>query len=181
MNSRKCIAGVWKMQTQNMEVPKFKSARRVLLYLVTGLAALAVTWLLIVPQVDERKREITSVSLKRTACFGTCPVYTVSISKDGGVVFNGEYYVEKTGRQTATIPALEWDRLTEFIFKSGFFSLKDSYSMEVTDLPSQTVTVSYMGGTKKVYRYGWEAPATLIELEELIDEIANTKQWVGEP
>ena len=43
------------------------------------------------------------ITLQRTACFGACPVYTVSIYADGTVAYNGERFVEVEGTQTGSI------------------------------------------------------------------------------
>ncbi len=40
------------------------------------------------------------ITLERTACFGACPVYTLSIYADGTVVYNGERFVDVEGEQT---------------------------------------------------------------------------------
>ena len=44
-----------------------------------------------------------AITLERTACFGTCPVYQVSIFEDGTVMYNGENFVDVTGEQTSSI------------------------------------------------------------------------------
>src|ERR1041385_1402009 len=38
-----------------------------------------------------------SITLSRTACFGTCPIYTVTINSDGAVTFNGLRFVKNVG------------------------------------------------------------------------------------
>ena len=49
-----------------------------------------------------------AVTLERTPCFGTCPVYTVAISRSGEVTFDGKRHVAHTGQATATIPRSGW-------------------------------------------------------------------------
>src|SRR6059058_5801427 len=38
----------------------------------------------------------TLITLERTACFGTCPVYKLTISADGKVAFEGKNTLEKS-------------------------------------------------------------------------------------
>jgi hypothetical protein len=45
-----------------------------------------------------------SVTLKRTACYGTCPVYTVSIDGSGLVEYLGEFHVDIPGTQAGSVP-----------------------------------------------------------------------------
>lgn len=48
----------------------------------------------------------------------------------------------------------------------------------MTDLPSQTTSITLDGTTTKtVHRYGFE-PERLAALEDRIDEIAGTEKWV---
>ena len=44
------------------------------------------------------------ISISRTACYGTCPIYTVDIGGDGTVRFNGVGFTAVAGEQTAKIP-----------------------------------------------------------------------------
>ncbi|MFN8449836.1 MAG: DUF6438 domain-containing protein [Anaerolineae bacterium] len=56
-----------------------------------------------------------ALTLERTACFGACPVYTVTIytDTDGTVVYNGEHFVDVEGEQTRRLtrkPSSSWSR-----------------------------------------------------------------------
>lgn len=46
-----------------------------------------------------------SIRLQRTACFGWCPVYSVTIDARGIVTYEGERSVRVVGRRTARIDA----------------------------------------------------------------------------
>ena len=39
----------------------------------------------------------TKITLERWGCFGTCPAYTLSISGEGSVVYQGKAYVTSRG------------------------------------------------------------------------------------
>jgi hypothetical protein len=43
------------------------------------------------------------IRLQRTACFGPCPIYTVTIDARGTVTYEGERSVRGVGRRTALI------------------------------------------------------------------------------
>ena len=46
----------------------------------------------------EDNNEINEIiSIKRGACFGTCPIYLISISSDRSGTYHGKKFVEKTG------------------------------------------------------------------------------------
>ncbi|KAB3530299.1 hypothetical protein F8154_13995 [Alkaliphilus pronyensis] len=38
------------------------------------------------------------IRLERTMCYGTCPVYNVTVNKDGKVKYEGEMYVYRIGK-----------------------------------------------------------------------------------
>ena len=44
------------------------------------------------------------IRLDRGACYGSCPIYTLTISGNGGVVFEGEKFVKAIGRQMGHLP-----------------------------------------------------------------------------
>lgn len=122
--------------------------------------------------------EVT-ITLERTMCFGTCPDYKVTISGDGTVVFEGRNFVAVEGVQTAKISEEQVQNLVDEFYSTGFFSLRDRYEQQITDLPSQTTSITIDGKSKTVYRYGFE-PQQLAELEDKIDEIAGTEKWIKE-
>jgi len=48
--------------------------------------------------------QIDAITLERTSCFGTCPVYKVSVRRDGSVAYDGKQFVRVTGHRTHKIP-----------------------------------------------------------------------------
>ena len=44
------------------------------------------------------KNEITRIDFKTNHCFGTCPVFELSIDKNLNVDFDGIYYTDKKGK-----------------------------------------------------------------------------------
>jgi hypothetical protein len=62
-----------------------------------------------------------------------------------------------------------------------YFSLKDSYEeFMATDMPSAFTSLTVDGKTKTVRHYhgDFNAPKELTELEDKIDEIVNSNQWI---
>src|SRR4051812_34085343 len=104
-----------------------------ILIVLTVLACAAQT------RTVQSKDQITEVTLDRTACFGTCPIYKVTLRSDGTILYEGQRFVEKMGAYRGT--AYSFDRLARFILKENYFDLKDDYSANVTDLPSAITSV----------------------------------------
>jgi len=129
-----------------------------------------------------------AVTLERTPCFGTCPVYRVTISGAGVVHFTGTRHTARTGEATDRIPVERVDSLLAELRDSGYFEFADAYEPGLdtcgptaTDLPSATSAV-VMGGKRKEIRhyYGCSAaPQELVRLERRIDEVAGSARWTG--
>jgi len=119
------------------------------------------------------------ITLERTACYGTCPDYRLTIYGDGRIVYEGKKFVEVTGLQTAQLSQDKIKQLINEFSRIDYFSLKDEYTESVPDLPTTITSITINGKAKKVVNYHG-APKKLDELENKIDEITNSKSWVWE-
>jgi hypothetical protein len=121
------------------------------------------------------------ITLERTMCYGTCPVYKLVVRGNGVLSYDGEYFVKVTGHQTATVSEAQIrDLLSEFK-KAHYFALKDSYdSYDCTCMPDTITSLSVGGRTKRVFHYHGDcsAPKRLTRLEDAIDRIVDTGRWV---
>jgi len=139
----------------------------------------------------------TTISLQRTVCYGTCPAYKVTIRGDGHVHFESGTVpsggadsahrftpfqsVLLSGIHDDQVPVASVAALAQQFRDAGFFKLKDRYQAEVTDNPSQIVTLTVGTQQKSVIDYvGTEAgmPVAVRRLEEAIDHVAGTERWV---
>ena|ERR1700759_5287796 len=124
-------------------------------------------------------------TLERTPCFGTCPVYQVTIFRDGTVEYVGERFVKIQGRATGQLGAAELAQLRRLFERNDYLQLRDSYErQDVTDQPSAYTSYSPVPGrTKSVRHYLGDrsAPRRLYRVEEGIDQIVNIEQWIGTP
>jgi hypothetical protein len=124
-------------------------------------------------------------TLERTRCFGTCPVYKVTIFRDGTVEYVGRQYVKVRGRATGHLSAEQLVQLRTLFQQSGYLQLGDSYErVDVTDQPSAYTSYSPAPGRTKTVRHylgDRSAPRALTDVEEGIDRIVNIEQWIGTP
>ena len=133
----------------------------IVLTLISALAAAA--------QTPSPADQITEVTLERTACFGSCPAYKVTLRRDGTIIYEGKRFVQMMG--TYQGQAYGFDRLAEFILSQDYFNLKDNYSVPVTDLPSTITSVVRDGKRKTITDYGNIEPVGLWGIEMSIDGI----------
>ena len=130
-------------------------------------------------------RSVVSVTLRRTACYGTCPVYAVTIHGSGLVEYLGEIHVDIPGAQTGRIPPEKLIDLLRDFECIHFFDLQDKYSESCTDQPTTIISILVDGKTKEVSNYfgGCEGAKSgpqvhLAKLAEQIDKVAGTGRWV---
>lgn len=128
------------------------------------------------------------ITLERTPCFGTCPVFRLSIWKDGRVEFDGERFVTQVGKATASLAPAAVDSLLAELDAGGYFGFAERYEhgepacgLYATDSPSVLTSVSMRGRTRSVrHDYGCSAaPPELGRLERRIEEVAGVKRWTG--
>jgi len=149
-----------------------------------AVLALALAACAPVPSAAEGPAVIT---LTRTACFGFCPAYRVSITSAGEVTYVGEAFVNVRGEQRASIPAADVERLLARFDEIRFDQLEDEYRAPVSDMPTQTITLQRNGRTKTVVDYGGTGagmPLAVRDLQTEIDRVAGTARWVlrdGQP
>jgi hypothetical protein len=128
------------------------------------------------------------VSLERTPCFGTCPVYRVAIAASGAVRFLGKHNVARPGEVRGEIPPARVDSLVRELEAGGYFDFADLYVMDspacgayATDAPTVITSVT-LGGRSKTIRHDYGcsgAPPGLARLERRIDEVAGSSRWTG--
>lgn len=145
--------------------------------IAVGIAFIVLFSVMPIPSGFRGDIEDVVITLERTRCFGACPAYSVTVYGDGTVVYEGVDFVKVEGTRTAQIPQEKVKELVDEFYEIGFFELRDRYEQQVSDLPSQTTSITIDGSTKTVFRYGFE-PEKLAALEDRIDEVAGTEKWV---
>ena len=132
-------------------------------------------------QTDNKVR--TAVfTLQRTACFGKCPVFELTVSgADNKAIYKGTANTEKIGTYEKSISDEEIGKLMDAFDNAHFFEMKDEYNAAITDVPSAYISYSLNGKTKKI-KDRWQPPAELKALEKLLDNVADSGDWkkVGE-
>lgn len=128
--------------------------------------------------LDNPTHGVTEVGMERTACHGTCPVYSVVFKADGTLRYVGEENVPSKGAFTGKISVYQFNRLAEFVVESGYMNLDSNYDLPmVADFPS-TYTTAAVGGRRKFVRnYGDLGPVKLWALQQTIDSLLAEAEW----
>jgi hypothetical protein len=139
------------------------------------------------------------IELTRSACYGSCPDYKVSIDGAGNVVFSTREApadpvsgvhrefsfgpgVLVGGVHRAKIDRATLDALIAQFRDAHFFGLKKEYFYSVTDNPTQVVRFASGPSEMTVTDYVGTAaglPPAAKALEQAIDDAAGTARWVS--
>ena len=106
------------------------------------------------------------ISLQRTACFGTCPIYKIEIFSDGSGIYTGTRFVENIGATKFSLSETQLNLILTQAKAIGFINMKEEYSEPISDLPTTFIQIK----DKKIRDYTG-APKTLKNLENLIDQL----------
>jgi len=115
--------------------------------------------------------------MTRTACYGTCPQYSISLYDNGLVRYEGKMFVDKIGCFTAKISSTLIDDFKSALYDVKFFEFKNEYDAYVTDVPSVILEVTLDTKTHKVVDR-FNGPVELKRLHKQIDSIVNNiQEW----
>ena len=137
------------------------------------------------------------ITLERTGCEGTCPMYSLKVLADGRVIYRGKQFVRNKGRAEAKLTREQLTALLSEFEKAGYFSLRNRYQYWVDGCPSgardypSAITSFRINGRVKtiVHDYGCREkspdgdsrgpvyPSELFALEQKIDEIVGSSRW----
>lgn len=116
------------------------------------------------------------IYMNKTACFGTCPDYDISIFSDGSVLLNARQFVEMEGTFEARLPKEELKALVNAFKESQFDDFKNEYKSNKTDLPTTTIAFNHEEVNKKIIDYDG-APEELKELESKVHSLVKKLNW----
>lgn len=123
------------------------------------------------------------IKLQRTMCYGTCPVYSVTVDNEGNVNYYGEMFVYKSGEHHWKISKKKVEQLNDLIEDFGFKSfIYESGEEFITDQPSCITTVKYSDGQTKEIDHDYGnilVDDSLAAFEKKIDRIIGIKKYVN--
>ena len=146
----------------------------------------------------ERVRHLEELTLERTRCYGACPSYCIVVFADGRVDYEGREFVKTIGKAVRQLSRVELGDLVDEINRANYFQLRDRYAKKEdgcptvwTDSPAAITSVRADGRLKTIGHYhGCQDddrgssvaaiyPRALTELEDQIDRIVRTEEWIG--
>lgn len=117
-----------------------------------------------------------SISIERTACFGTCPIYTLTVDSSGLLDFYGKRFTEMNGNWSNHIDKTEVDDFFNWIENENLNQYKNNYPSDYTDLPSVILTYTTIENVKVIQITG-NRPARVDTVVNKIDLFIKRANW----
>lgn len=120
--------------------------------------------------------------IKRTPCFGKCPVFTIEMYNNGIVKYNGVAFVEKKGNFVAKANSDLIQQIQSKALAIKYLSFENKYPIApvaIADLPTTTTYVR-IGDVGKQILNNFDAPRELIEFENWLEQEFNKLDWKAE-
>ena len=120
------------------------------------------------------------IILDQGPCFGFCPTYTVTLTNDGTLVFEGIENLESIGVETDTIPSRDIANLISYIDEIDYFSLENPDDGGITDVPRTITTVTIGDKTNTITNIHTELGGDphVAKLESMINGLANAQNRI---
>ena len=120
---------------------------------------------------------VTEIGLSRSMCYGSCPVYSVSLRRSGEARFEGEHFVDLLGTHIAQIEPGDFEVLALAVAHLGFDALAPDYTVAITCQPTTTTWLVRGDVRQEVSDDGNDAAVALDVIEGLIDAAASELRW----
>ncbi len=120
------------------------------------------------------------ISLRRTPCFGKCPVYQIQVYSDGSLRYEGVQFTERLGTYFGKLAPERIQAVFDLAEKIGFQQLAEEYpsgDIRIMDLPSAIVFLRYGSLEKQVVNRNHANPEVEGE-REIVDKLNELQATV---
>lgn len=122
--------------------------------------------------------KIDEIRFSTSPCYGTCPVFDLTIKGDRRASYNAKQYNEREGEFKTTIDSISYHKLVQTINYIKLTTLKDQYSVNWSDDQTVTLEIKFNNGqTKKISDYGEIGTFGLEHLYEKLFSMPKTQKW----
>lgn len=131
-----------------------------------------------------KKHKIEKIEYSTEYCFGTCPVFDLTIDSKRNAQLNARSHNKSKntkslrGHFITRVHKSDYKILTNLLNYIDFETLKDQYSVPWTDDQSCTLTITYDGGkVKKIEDYGLVGTYGLDNVYRMLFEMRFNQDW----
>lgn len=121
---------------------------------------------------------IQKIEYKTTMCFGTCPVFNLTIYSDRSAKYDALKFNKPNGVFNGTIDTKTYSELVGLLNYIDFPTLKDNYSVNWTDDQTCTLKITYDNGeTKTITDYGKIGTYGLDRAYNILFSLRQNQKW----
>lgn len=124
----------------------------------------------------------SSIYYERTACYGTCPIYDMTIRGNRLVTLNGNRFTEKIGQWKLQLTKEETRTLFNAVQDIRWDTLKPKYDSGVSDFPSTILSINHRKMADTVVITGVHIPSldsSFAHLNQLVKGHSDRWKQVG--
>lgn len=137
---------------------------------------------------NPKRNKISKIEFSTSGCFGSCPVYKLTLNRDSISVFNAQYYNFNKNREVeygkeegvfyTNFSKIEFDKLEELLNYCDFENLKKEYAVMHTDDQTGNLKITYNNGkVKEISDYGMVGTYGLQMLYQKLAETRFNEKW----
>ena len=116
------------------------------------------------------------ISYNQTSGQDNSPEYSIELFSNRQMYLTASKNLDKQGKYMRVLPEKEFNQIIDAFVSSKFFSFKDEYTSDTTDLPTRFIYFSHDGKEKKIRDY-YDAPQEIKELELLMQSFLDRVGW----
>lgn len=131
--------------------------------------------------IEEPIRIELLASIKKTACYGKCPVFEAKVYSNGRVLFEGKEHVDKVGLFEAKVDE-EWIAdVKTYAISLGFFSMKEFFPDKTDNIPDLPNTITYFRHKEdeNTVTNNHNAPVQLTKIENFLLQKLEALEWTA--
>ena len=121
--------------------------------------------------------DVSEIKISTSLCFGTCPVFELTINKKRQAVYNAKKFNGLAGIYETSLSQTTFTGLVGLLSYINPGSLKTSYQVGSTDHQTIELELHYNGLTRKIRDYGLEGTFGLQQLYRLLFRLRETEAW----
>lgn len=130
----------------------------------------------LIPYAKPINPGFASVTLRTNQCFGSCPIFELTINQDGSGAFEGIKYTSKIGKMNFGADKEDVSYLNEILGLINFKQMKEDYFVCWTDDQTGYLTVNFSDGRSyEIEDYGLSGTHRLTLLYNYLFDLSKVK------
>lgn len=117
------------------------------------------------------------LEMSKGPCFGSCPIFTITIYDNGWATYKGKLYTDKLGLHIKKVGRSRLEEIKRELRLANLWQYQNIYRSSLPDLQSVTINYYENGRTKSIT--GKEGrPTSVQKIEAFLDKMASSSGWV---